>query len=170
MIEIQPTWDINDPSKIKVYENCPRAYFYEYILGWRPTTVNIHLIFGEAWHQAQEHLLLNGYEDRHISDAFDKFLLTFRKSISEDMDEQFSPKTPFNALKALLLYAKEYKRDRDKYEVLYTEIAGTVSIADDTILHWRMDSILREIYGDKKYLSLDHKTSGRSVSTKWREQ
>lgn len=169
ILQKHKTWDINDPTKIKQYMSCPRKYFYEYVLGWRTISPNIHFIFGDAWHKAIEHLMLTSYTDLEVIRAYDgKFLPTFRKDIPADMDEIYSPKTPANALKALGQYIDVYKRDKEKYEVLYTEIAGSTSITEDTVVYWRMDSIVREREGDKKVLSLDHKTSGRNITSSWR--
>ncbi len=170
ILKKQKTWEINDPSKIKTYMSCPRQYFYEYVLGWRSTSPSNHLVFGDAWHAAQEHLLLNGYTNNEVIIAFDKFLTIYRKDFPEDTDEIYSPKTPMRALASLGAYIDKYKEDHDKYEVLYTEIAGSTSITDDMIIYWRMDSILRERRGDRKYISLDHKTSGKNISRVWRDQ
>ena len=71
MHSIKPheTWDIHDASKIQAYMACPRAYFYRYVLGWETEEKNIHFIFGEGWHRAMEHLLINGYNSKAQAEA-----------------------------------------------------------------------------------------------------
>lgn len=167
-IPYDPTWDIIDSSKFSTFYDCPRRYFYEYLLGWRSTAPNNHTYFGEAWHIAQEHLLLNGYEAHHINDAFEKFINFYRMEFDEETDELYEPKTPERALKALVKYCQEHPDDHDKYEVLYTEIAGTVPIDADVNVHFRMDSILNK-RSDNHKLSIDHKT-GSSLNRQWQEK
>jgi len=62
-----------------------------------------------------------------------------------------------------------YKRDFDEFEVLYTEIAGTVPLTEDRKLHFRQDAICKgkHTYG---YFSLEHKTTGSSISRSWTQQ
>ena len=161
------TWDILDSSKLTTYMDCPRKYFWEYMLSWRSDAPNNHLIFGTAWHDAMEHLLNNGYEDENVFDAFELFLKSYREHFPESSDELYSPKTPTNALRALGLYCEQYQRDRHEFETLYTEIAGTVPINEDQVLHFRMDSICRDTQG--RIFSLEHKTGSRN-SRFWTDQ
>lgn len=164
MITPHKSWDIVDSTKLNAFLECPRSYFYEYILGWRSETPNIHLEFGKAWHLAMEHLINNGYEERSIADAYGKFFDHYRQYFPELLDEVNAPKNPANALRALVQYCTEYKDD--KFTPIYTEIAGTVPIDDGKVLHFRMDSILEV---DGMIRSLEHKT-GSTLSRQWTDQ
>ena len=157
-IEKHYTWEILDPSKITCYLECPRKFFYDYLLGWRPTEPNNHIVFGSAWHLAMEHLLLNGYDEVSIADAFDKFLQHYRADFPETTDETFWPKTPERALEALVEYSEKYKGDLNEFEVLFTEISATVPLSEEHNLHLRMDSIVKK--HDGTIYSLEHKTAG----------
>ncbi len=174
MIVEQPSWNIQDSTKIQSFMDCPRSYFYEYVLGWRSETPNVHLEFGKAWHLAMEHLILtHGIEGEYtktaILNAYQLFLDYYRQFFSEAMDETNHPKSPGFALKALAEYCKEY--DSDSFTPLYTEIAGTVPIAANKLLHFRMDSILRT--GEEGHAetirSREHKT-GSQLSRVWTDQ
>lgn len=162
------SWAIIDSSKLSDdFMTCPRMFFYRDVLGWRSTAPNNHLIFGEAWHEAQEHLLINGYKE--IEDAMMLFMAKYREELGPETDDLFAPKTPAKAEAALKEYAREYGNDLLKWDVLYTEIAGSVMISPTDIMYFRMDSILRE-RDSGKYLSLDHKTGSRKGSSwtdKW---
>jgi hypothetical protein len=114
-----------------------------------------------------EHLLLNGYGDQSVLDAFDKFLKSYREFFPATSDELYSPKTPDRCLAALGLYAEHYQRDLNDFETLYTEIAGTVPINDDQVLYFRLDSICRDEQG--RVFSLEHKTGSR-ISRFWTDQ
>lgn len=169
MLERQPSWDIIDATKLQAYMDCPRSFFYEYILGWRPDAPNLHLEFGKAWHLAMEHLIIShgmhdAYTTTAVRDAYQLFLGHYRQFFSELQDEANHPKSPGNALKALAEYAATYAGDI--FTPLYTEIAGTVPIAPNKLLHFRMDSILHTPDGVK---SREHKT-GSQLSRPWTDQ
>lgn len=164
MIKPSETWDIQDATKIQAYMDCPRKYFYEYVLGWRPEGANIHLEFGSAWHSAMEHLILHGYDDISILGAYEKFVNYYRQFFSELVEDQYHPKTPAMALKGLLEYAVTYKHD--SFKPLYTEIAGTVSLNEQHTVTFKMDSILETKDGVK---SREHKT-GSQLSRPWMDQ
>jgi len=167
-IPTHPTWEIIDPSKMKNYIECPRSFFYRHILGWVGENPNNHLVFGQAWHIAMEHLLLNGYSPESVLIAGNKLEESYRREFSGESDDLYSPKTPFRAILALNEYGNKYKNDLDKYEVLYTETHGAVPVSEKFILFYRIDSILR----DKEHgyiFSLEHKT-GTTFSNKWAMQ
>ena len=96
-----PTWKITDPTKLNCFLSCPRMYFFEYILGWRPETPNNHLVFGTAWHAAQEYLLLHDYSVQSVMDAYNVMVREYRKVLGPETDEMFEPKTMENALVVL---------------------------------------------------------------------
>ena len=167
-----PTMDIHDASKIQCFMDSPRKYFYQYILGWRIDSPNIHLVFGSAWHKAMEHLLLslNGddpYGVRVVGEAYDLFMETYREAFpNEYMDQQHGAKEPANALKALAGYSGLWAEDIRRLQPLYTEVAGAVPVSDTRTLHFKLDSIVAQD-GDA-VLSMEHKTTGR-LSQAWRD-
>lgn len=165
MTDLHPSTKIIDSSKLSDYLDCPRMYWFRHILGWESDRVNNHLLFGSAWHEAMETLLLEGYSEESVMNAFDKFLTLYRAELPDDTDELFDPKTPANALKALMHYIDEYRNDN--FEVLYTEIGGRVSIDGKRSIAFKMDSICRNEQG---IFSLEHKTKGGSFSRVWTDQ
>lgn len=167
-IEKNPTWEIVDSTKLQCFMDCPRRYFYEYTLGWRPDIPNNHLAFGSAVHDCMEHILLNGYGPKSISDGFDRFLLEYRKVFPEDTDHLFLPKTPDRFFELLVEYISRYKNDFDRYEVMYTEIAGSVMLSEKHKIYFKMDSVLREKDSNMKH-SLEHKTKQGPLNTVWKD-
>ncbi len=164
IIPIVPQHRIYDSTKIQNLLDCPRQYFYEYVLGWRPEKPNVHLEFGSAWHLAMEHLLLHGYTPESVYEAWVKLEAYYRKFFPPELDSSNAPKNPGNALTALAEYCKYYRED--EFKPLYTEIAGTISINDEDTLHFRMDSVLETSFGIK---SREHKT-GSQLSRQWTDQ
>lgn len=160
-------WEIVDSSKLTEFMDCPRKYFYRHVLGWKSTAPNNHLIFGQAWHNAMEHLLLTSYDQ--VDEALMMFLAEYRQTFGPETDELFVPKTPSKADEAIKVYAQQFRSDLSDFKVLYTEIAGSVMINEHDVMHFRMDTILEDKDTGKKW-SLDHKTGqrkGRTWTDKW---
>jgi len=164
----RPTWKIIDSTKLQEFSCCPRKYFYKYMLGWDFEEPNIHLEFGQAWHLAMESLLQHGYTDDSIELAYGLLIRHYRKFWSEIMDDQMFPKNPPFAKEMLKRYCKRFSDDWQRHEVLYTETSGTVPIADDRVIHFKTDSILRGINGNygNKVFSREHKTASKR-GNKW---
>jgi len=105
-----------------------------------------------------------------VQEASDVFLEVYREEFPEDTDELFEPKTPANAIEALVKYVAKYPRDLEEFKVLYTEISGTVPIRRDKVLHFRMDSILEELNDNRGKFSFEHKTKGGYFNSQWENQ
>jgi hypothetical protein len=170
-----PAWSITDSSKMDDYDRCPRYYFYRHVLGWHLDIPAHDLVYGQAWHNAREYQLINGYEE--VEGAFMAFLTHYREYFPETSDINFRPKTPEAAYQALINFGVTYPTDLDDNELLrnpdtdepFTEISGTVPIDDKRVLHFRMDSILRR-KEDGMIFSWDHKTtSGRWIGNYFNE-
>ena len=161
---IQPhsSWNIKDSSKLEAFQRCNRYYFYRYVLGWHPDTPAQDLFFGEAWHRAREVQLLLGYDK--IAEAYEAFEAYYRKYVAPEDDIIYRPKEPAAVLAALIKLNAEYYHDLNENEVVVldgekmTEIAGTVPVSESQVLHYRMDSIMRN-HDSGKVFSWDHKTT-----------
>jgi hypothetical protein len=168
ILEPHETWEVVDSSKLTTYMRCARKYFFQYVLGWQTDYPNNHLVFGSAWHLAVEHLLLNKYTPQAIEEAQSIFLSRYREDFDASSDDEFSPKTPLNALESLAQYAERFKSDIRQYQVLHTEIAGLVMISPNASMHFKLDALVSEQEGktekERKYLFIDHKTSQRKMS------
>lgn len=160
-------WFIVDSSKLKDYLDCPRKYFFRHIWGWEIDRPNIHLIFGEAYHKLMERLLIDGYTPAAIDLGMDEFNQVYRQHFAQNSDPDRAPKNPAYAELAAINYITKYKYDLLKYEVLHTEVSGSVPVCwgeDRKIcrLHFKMDSILRNKETGEIF-SLEHKTTSRGL-------
>jgi len=162
-----PTLEIVDSTKLSTYIECPRKFFYNYVLGWVSDRANNHLVFGSAVHEAMELLYKRGFDSDNVIDAFQSFLKTYRFDFPEETDELFEPKTPARFMDLLLKYCQDYHNDLDLYEVLFTEIAGSVSLDGYFKLYFKMDTILRDRATNMKF-SLEHKTKQGPIDRQWR--
>lgn len=171
-IEPHPTWDVHDSSKIQTYIECPRKYFYQYVLGWRTEEASVHLVFGAAMHEALEIVLHGMHFGRekdgasgYMSEAFAKFEEVYRKDFPDELtDETRFPKVPLVAYGTLEEYAITYENDtlrlvEDENGHPLTEIAGTIPISNNRVVHFRLDAIVRD--NDGYIRCLEHKTASR---------
>ena len=159
VIQPHPTWDTLDSSKLKTYMECPRKFFYRYLLGWHSNAVNNHLVFGSAWHIALEHLHNSTMNDKDIAEAQVMFLEYYRQELPVETDNLCVPKTPLNAASSLVDYAQRFRATHREHEVLYTELGGIVLVSDTRTMTFKCDAILRDEQG--YIFALDHKTSQR---------
>lgn len=166
-IPTNETWEIIDSTKLQCFMDCPRKYFYEYTLGWRPDISNNHLVFGSAVHECMEYILLNGYSAKSIAGGYDEFYKYYRGTFPADTDHLYFPKTPDRFMLMLALYANRYKDDFTKFKVLYTEISGNVVLNEKYKIYFKMDSILQDL-NNNMYYSLEHKTKGGPINEYWR--
>lgn len=167
MIKLHETWNVFDSTKIERYIGRPRAYFFEYVLGWRSEEENIDLVFGKSWHKGMRHLMREGLSLESGKAAYEYFLPEYRKAFGEEMDIIYHPKSPQNAQQAFLAYVAEYM-DKDDFEVIHTEVGGTVSIGANRVLHFKMDTLLRDHNNGNRVCSLEHK-SAKANSRPWRD-
>ncbi|CAK0747631.1 PD-(D/E)XK endonuclease-like domain-containing protein [Azospirillaceae bacterium] len=165
----QRTWLIYDSTKLKCWQDCNRKYFYEYILGWRPDVPGQDLVFGRSFHVGMAILMEKGYSAESLAEAATAIEEDYRKDFDLASDDIYFPKTPGNAINALIGYAQRYKNDFEKFKVLHTEIGGTVPIRHDRVMHFKMDTILQSLENGK-YSSLEHKTTKSSFNRQYNDQ
>lgn len=165
IVEAHDTWNVIDSSKLSTYMQCPRKFYFRYVLGWEKEIPNHHLSFGTAWHLAVEHLLRNNYTKESLEEAQYLFYARYKQDIEAYDIKELSPKDPENALLSLKNYFVEFFSDVRNYEVLKTEIAGLVMISPTATMHFKLDALLKERKSGK-VLFIDQKTSQRKY-TDW---
>ena len=161
------TFQIYDSSKIKAFTECPRAYFYRYVLGWTSDRPNNHLVFGTAFHKGMEQLLLGGYTIGSIDNAYSAFIGEYREIFPEETDVETFPKTPGMALRAFTMYTSVYAEDVKQFDVKHTEVWGMVLVNDQgRKLCFRIDAIVER---NGYTIGLEHKTATKRTGT-WEAQ
>jgi len=177
MIKEHETWNIIDSTKMNEYMDCPRKYFFKYILGWNMASQANHLAFGTAWHVAMEAMVAGPvnvagnpqYTEEVIEKAFQAFLLEYRKEFSASTDAEVGVKTPDNAKMALQAYGKNYAGEN--FQVEHIELPGKVTIGFDTdgnekVLHYNIDMVCD---GPMGHFCLEHKTTTKNP-WQWQNQ
>jgi len=172
-------WHKQDSTKLKSFMDCPRQYFFRYVLGWTSDAPNVHLIFGKAVHKAMEVILSNNgavlpckptYDIDVIMEAIQAFLNIYRQYYNEADDEDNKPKNPANFERALFQYVAKYK-DIENFDVLHIEVAGSVVVCETPprSLFFKQDAICRDDIG---VFALEHKTGSQYTSVwarQWRQ-
>jgi len=169
-IDKHRTFDILDSSKIQSFQGCPRAFFYRYVLGFEQDKPNEHLVFGSAWHEGLEFIILNRDmdEDLLVMSAFDAFMSVYEEAYPlRETDEARAPKTPQNALKGYTEYVRMWD-DRKDFTPLYTEILAVVPVSENRHVYGRMDAVMRK-NNTGEIWSHEHKTT-KYNSKPWREK
>ena len=172
-----PSWQILDSTKIQTYMECPRKFFYNYIMAIRRRGSDLHLEFGRALHKSLEYFNEQRknnpnfiIEDADIAIAHREFLKVYRETQPKEFDDDHKPKDPKTAMDALVSYTMEYNERDASEEVINSETAGCVAIAPDRLLWFKMDATLRNNMG---IFVRDYKTSqmmGNSWSIQWNQK
>ena len=164
MIQEHETWQVLDATKMQTYMRCPRKFFYSYVLGWKSELPSNALVFGSGWHHAMEVLLDMGYTAEACAKAFTVAESHIREFFSSEWDHSNAPKNPANLFRALPQYCNTYADD--DFSVEHIEVAGSVAIGENKLLHFKTDAICRDHRG---VFSLEHKTATR-LSPSWMAQ
>ncbi len=170
MLKEHPTFWILDSTKIQQYQQCPRSYFFKFILGWSGELPNVHLQYGIALHLALEHLLLNGYEKETVAEAFEIFNASFQETYVSICGDEHPRKNVADLYYSLSQYAELYKNDLKHFNVMHTEVAGSILIDVEKKLYFRLDTICAGNYDNLHgFFSMEHK-SGTTWNAKWDSQ
>jgi hypothetical protein len=162
------TWNIVDASKLETYMECPRRFFYKYVLGWDNEYSSHDLEFGSAWHLAMEHILRTNYSVENIALAHELFRNHYERYFPIETQFELEPKSSSGALLALAGYCSKYIDDHSNFKVLYTEVSGSITVLKGRIMNFRMDTIIED--SEKGICSLEHKTAKsleRTFQDKW---
>lgn len=165
---LHPSTQIKDSSKIQDFLDCPRKYFYRHVLGWQKDEPDHALHFGTCVHSAFDALYSYGFNPTALELAKVTFLDQYREQFGEDTDDIYFPKSPAMVNELLDYYYQKEEKNKDRYETLFTEIAGSVPILHDHRLHFRCDRLCKDTQTGL-YQVREYKTTGRN-DRQWRDQ
>ena len=101
-MDLHPSTNTVDSSKLQTFLDCPRQYWYRYVMGWDLDRPNQHLIFGTCWHSALDVLWTCGMSKDALFAAKATFEHEYRATFDELTDDLYHPKTPAMAFECLL--------------------------------------------------------------------
>lgn len=158
--------EVYDTSKIESFQDCPRKFFFRHVLGWKSEFQNVHVAFDTAWGRAMEFLHTTGMTETHIQKAISIFEETFQEEYPSPLQDKHPSKNIGIAREGLKEYGR-HCRVLDDFEVVSTEVAGTVSISDDRVLYFKCDLISRN--SEDQIWGLEHKTTSQGGSS-WKNR
>ena len=175
-MQVAESVNISDSTKLKCLMQCPRRYYYEYFLSWRPIRTNVHLVFGTAWHLGLAYLMEIIQDGRKMQPedadvAFAIFLEEYRESFKPANDFENKAKIPVNAQRAFKQYIKQYS-NTDQFEVIDIEVAGSAPISDlkpERKVYFKLDAVCLDNQGS---FVLEHKTAsffGHTFYEMWQQ-
>jgi len=149
-----------DNSQLQAYKDCPERYRLKYVekLRKREEGEESHdRNFGSAIHSGLEAL----YKGKSQEESHEQFKLAYPEQLNtEDM-----AKTQENGLLLLSSYAKHYKEEDKKWEIVSVEVKDTFQIAEGVDFTVKIDLVVKQqgcIY------FVDHKTTGKTFNwTYW---
>lgn len=144
-------------SRMGQFQTCPRGFFFQYIMDWT-NTERFHLDYGTAIHAGLEVLttfIHQGYTDLSRARAIRAFTEEYNARIDDDRAGE--AKSYDNGVSALMSYCDNYAVDKTRFECLYTEVSGTVPIADERFMRFRLDALLLD-KATNSLVVMDHKT------------
>jgi len=140
-------------SMLKLYQGCPRKWYFKYGLGFKLKESADHLIYGSAVHEAQAVFYTSNFSHTKMLDKLQNFL-------TEGGREDLIPK----GLEALeLWYDKIGKEDVTNVEAVEVEIEDHLELPNGFKMTLRRDRVLLDKKLDELFIN-DTKTTGWSLS------
>lgn len=160
-----------DNTRLSDFKRCPRYYYYRHIRNWVASGVGLPLVFGSAWHAAQEEIwpaLVEGKmpQNEVVERAYLAFLAEWQKEglpwpLDLETEQEFAPRTPANALEMIHGYVEIRAKQMGDLEMVSVEKPFAVPLdPEDATLFYvgKIDKIIR-VKSRKKYRAIEHKTT-----------
>ncbi len=166
---------VQSPSSIKTYKQCPRKYYYSYILKL-PTKANIHTVRGNIAHSVLEHFFdidtgmidMSNYET-HLKIIMQQLLLKEWQNYKEELDKlELSPENNMHYFEETMmmlfnwsdLFSKKIARKTGTFQErfkLLTPERELQYISETHSVQGYIDAIEKDENGDIRLM--DYKTS-----------
>jgi len=159
-----------DNTRLSDFKRCPRYYMFRHELNWVVKGHSTALIFGGAWHAAQE-VIWAGFAShvppRELArSAYGAFLeywcgngMPAPTDMDYEMEKELSPRTPGRALEMIVAYIDKRYSSSDDFELIAIEKPFIVPLDpnDDTLFYiGKIDKIVKR---RGKVLGIEHKTT-----------
>lgn len=158
-----------DNTRLSAYKRCPRYYMYRHEFHWAPKGNATALVFGGAWHAAQEVIWasIGAMPKKDLATrAFGAFLqhwcgegMPAPGDMDYAMEQELSPRTPGRAFEMIVAYIDKRLPQAGDFELIAIEKPFIVPLdpEDDTLFYiGKIDKIVRR---GKKVLGIEHKTT-----------
>lgn len=135
-------------SVMSLYQECPRKWYFRYVLGWRTNTLTDPLAMGSAVHEAQEVFYENNFD--------------YGKCIDRGLEviNDLNPLLKDKVASALHIWNGFIGRfEREKVEVMMVEEPITINLPNGFNMTGRLDRLLKDKETEEIFID-DTKTTG----------
>lgn len=159
-------------SSLADYKDCPRLFYYKYILEWKPQMRALPLIFGGAWHRAQDRIWAGfavGLDnERIIREAYTAFCqewvaggLPAPEEFNLRVVEDYGARNPMQAHEMIVGYVHKRRGLWDAGDIELIDIERPFAVPldpEDEKLFYvgKIDKVLKR---RRKVLGIEHKTT-----------
>lgn len=159
-----------DNTRVSAYKVCPRSYFIRHVLHWSSRGTGLALIFGQAWHNAQDMVWGQAQNKDVVKTPADlaelsylDFCMTWEAEgqsldMSYDDMERISPRTPPIAREMLYEYCTQRWQMLQRAEVFAIERPFAVPLPQMTGV-WYIGRLDKGVKLNGQRLILEHKTT-----------
>lgn len=159
-------------SSLSDYKTCPRLFFYKYIMEWRASGEEIPLIFGGAWHRAQD-AIWRGFADKLdkrqiIQNAYDAFVREWVEAglpppnqMGLEAIHKYGARTPMQAHEMIIAYVHKRAAMWEGGEIELIDVERPFAVPldpeDETLFYvGKIDKVIRR---RNKFGGIEHKTT-----------
>jgi PD-(D/E)XK nuclease superfamily len=155
-----------DNTRISAYKTCPRSYFIRHVLGWTGIGTGLALVFGSAWHNAQDVIWEYGKKIDHrdlgelAAQAFNKTWTAEGLPVDIPLESEgyYAPRTPLIAREMLEGYIESRGKMIMNSEVVAIEQPFAVPIPGMPG-HWYIGRLDKVVDFNSQRLVLEHKST-----------
>jgi hypothetical protein len=163
-----------DNTMISTYKECPRKFYFAHKRHWRLAGAAMPLIFGLAWHEAQN-VIWGGYqfvtsdkitEDDLVESAMDEFNrvwadegLTPWGDMSPDEQEKVGQRNPMVAKEMLYAYLDKRRFILELAKIISVEQPFAVPIYPNRPDLWYIGRLDKNVEFNGEHLVIEHKTT-----------
>lgn len=135
-------------SIMSLYQDCPRKWYFRYVIGWRTTAISDPLAMGSAVHEGQEAFYNNNFNyNKCLDRAFE---------VINDLNPLLKNKVA-SALHIWNGFTGRF--EREKVEVVLVEEPITIKLPNGFNMTGRLDRLLKDKETGEIFIS-DTKTTG----------
>ena len=144
----------------QLYQNCPREFYFKYVLGLKPKYTSKPLVLGGVFHDAKARLYKTWDEDEALKELNKSFRIR-AKELDPTVDrEELRERT----MLMFLAWASDFaKRDQQTYRIVEVEHEWKITLPNGFVVTARPDAVVR-MKREPFYFILETKTSSFSVT------
>ena len=158
-----------DNTRISAFKKCPRFYYFRHIRHWAPVGSAAPLIFGSAWHAAQETIwpmlcaTPQPPEKEIVKAAYATFMEEWTArggpEMNYEMEKEWAPRTPSIAFEMICDYIANRKTKTKDLTLISVERPFIVPLDAEDDSSFYVGKIDKVVLQRGKVRAIEHKTT-----------